>query len=117
MWRAGTLQRHCCWPGVWCCHPTLAVRSLRCSPSSLTRHCGALGSHAALCCAALVLLSEAAHVDRGGSAALVELAQLLTIGSLLRSLCERHGLQHRPPWCPSSHLEHFRSYCNTIPAL
>ena len=61
--------------------------------------CGAPSSHAALCCAAIVLLSDAARLDRGSSAALVELAQLLVVGYLLRGLCERKGLQQRPPWC------------------
>lgn len=90
-----------------------AIQHWRCAlcaalPSPLKRHCGALGSHAALCCAALVLLSDAAHIDSGSSAALVELAQLLVVGSLLRSLCERHGLQHRPPWCLCSPKVHFQ---------
>lgn len=95
-----------------------ALSVLAPSPTSLLkRQCGALGSHAALCCAAIVLLSDAARLDSGSSAALVELAQLLVVGSLLRSLCERHGLQQRPCWCPNSPLSAICRPCRSPRAV
>ena len=73
---------------------------------------------AALYCAAAVLLSDAARLDRGSSAALVELAQLLVVGHLLRSLFERQGLQQRPPWCLSTSITAVcRSSCRPCAVL
>lgn len=52
------------------------------------------------CCAAVTLLADTLHLDKGSAATLVEVAQYVSIMYLLRNLCRRHGLVKLPPWYP-----------------